>query len=69
MYQLDTIDTEIHSNAKKNPGSPISAIIRPLQGYTLTDEGLRLRVKKLADAGLLRLERVPHNRVLVYPSE
>jgi hypothetical protein len=69
MYQLDNIDIQIHSNAKKSPGSRISSIIKPLQGNAMTDEGLRLRVKKLAEAGFLRLEKAPHNRVLVYPNE
>ena len=69
MYQLDAIDAKICSNAKLNPGSPISTILRPLQGENMTDGGLRLRIKKLAETGFLRLKKVPHNRVLVYPNE
>lgn len=69
MYQLDTIDTQIRSNAKRTPSSHISAILRPLQGQTLTDEGLRIRVKKLAKAGYLKLEKTPRGKVLVFPTE
>ncbi|MCJ7444181.1 MAG: hypothetical protein MUO26_06580 [Methanotrichaceae archaeon] len=66
MNNLDKIDEQILNSARKFKGCAIATVIKPLVNPNFFEFGLRDRVRRLAEQGLIRLEKVENGRVLVF---